>query len=134
MDLIADRKADDSPIFRAHVERTLKEHARKMNQKQSQGYSGFTDEAFRGRSFQTDGDSLTYSHSALYRFVDTKKLRLPGGWKKGSNYKYKRQKVYDFHNRIIMGHYNGIMKDLIYGAAEDVKADMQAKLDNKLIG
>lgn len=129
MDLITDRKADDSPIFRAHVERTLKEHARKMDQKQSQGYSGFTNESFKGRSFTTDGDSLTYTQSALYRFVDMKKLRYPG-----SQNQYKRKKVYDFHNRIIMGHYNGIMKDLIYGAAEDVKADMQAKLDNKLIG
>lgn len=124
MDLLADRKAEDSPIFKAHMERTLKEHARKMNTKQTQGYSGFSDPSFRGRSYSTDGDSLTYTQAALYRFVDMKKLRYPG-----TATQYKRKRVYDFHNRIIMGHYNGIMKDLIYGAAEDVKADFRATIE-----
>ncbi len=129
MDLIADRKADDSPIFRAHMERVLKEHARKMDGEQQKGYSGFKDSSFRGRSYSTDGDSLTYTQSALYRFVDMKKLRYPG-----SQNQYKRKKVYNFHNRIIMGHYNGIMKDLIYGAAEDVKADLKSKFNGEIIG
>lgn len=125
MDLLADRKANDSPIFRAHMERTLKEHARKMNEKQSAGYSVLKDPSFRGRSYSTDGDSLTYTQAALYRFVDMKKLRYPG-----TNTQYKRKKVYDFHNRIIMGHYNGIMKELIYGAAAEVEAGLKSKINN----
>ena len=128
MDLLADRKAEDSPIFRAHMERTLKEHARKMNEKQLAGYSVLKDPSFRGRSYSTDGDSLTYTQAALYRFVDMKKLRYPG-----TQTQYKRKKVYDFHNRIIMGHYNGIMKDLIYGAAAEVEADLRSKIDNTII-
>ena len=123
MDLLADRKADDSPVFRAHVERTLKKHAQKMDSEQSKGYSGFSNPSFRGRSYSTDGYSLTYAQSALYRFVDMKKLRYPG-----SQNQYKRKRVYDFHNRIIMGHYNSIMKELTYGVADEVKADLQAKL------
>ena len=128
MDLLADRKAEDSPIFRAHMERTLKEHARKMNTKQTAGYSVLKDPSFRGRSYSTDGDSLTYTQAALYRFVDMKKLRYPG-----TQTQYKRKKVYDFHNRIIMGHYNGIMKDLIYGSAAEVEADLRSKIDNTII-
>lgn len=125
MDLIADRKADDSPVFRAHVERTLKKHARKMDAKQSAGYSVLSDPSFKGRTYSTDGDSLTYTQSALYRFVDMKKLRYPG-----TQTQYKRKRVYDFHNRIIMGHYNGIMRELIYGAAAEVEADLRAKFGN----
>ena len=109
--LINDRKGDDSPIFRAHVKRTLKQHAKKMNEKQQGGYSGFSDPAFKGRAYITDGESLQYTHSALYRFVDMKRLRRRGGYEKGGP-KYARKNVYDFHNRIIMGRYNGIMKDL----------------------
>lgn len=123
MDLLADRKAEDTPIFKAHMARTLKKHATKMNAEQMKGYSVFKDPSFKGRSYSTDGDSLTYTQSALYRFVDMKKLRHPG-----SSTQYKRKRVYDFHNRIIMGHYNGIMKELIYGAADEVKADLQNKL------
>lgn len=134
MDLLADRKADDSPIFRAHMERTLKEHARKMNEKQTTGYSKLSDSF--SRVFSSDGDSLTYAHSAFYRFIDMKKLRFRR-YKDGTPNKYqmqyKRKKVYDFHNRIIMGHYNGIMKELIYGAAAEVEADLRSKFDNKNI-
>lgn len=119
-DLLSDRKADESPIFRAHIERVLKDHARKMDKAQNKGYSGFKNPSFRGRSYQTDGESLEYTQSALYRFVDMKKLRYPG-----SNKQYQRDKVYAFHNRIIMGHYNGIMKDGIYGLAEEVKGDLR---------
>lgn len=129
MDLLAERATGtDHPIFKANMERLLKEHAQKMNQSQSEGYSAFSNPAFHGRSFSTDGDSLTYTQSALYRFVDMKKLRYPG-----TQTQYKRSKVYAFHNRIIMGHYNGLMKDLTYGAAEEVKADLIEKLDNKII-
>lgn len=127
MDLLADRKAEDSPIFKAHMERTLKEHARKMNTEQMRGYSAFKDPSFTGRSYTTDGDSLTYTQAALYRFVDMKKLRYPG-----SNTQYKRKKVYDFHNRIIMGHYNGIMKELIYGASEEVIADLKKNFPDEV--
>lgn len=129
MDLLEDRKVtSDSPIFKANMERLLKEHARKMDATQNEGYSVFSDPSFHGRSYSTDGDSLTYTQSALYRFVDMKKLRYPG-----SQNQYKRKKVYNFHNRIIMGHYNGLMKDLTYGAAEEVKADLLEKFDNKTI-
>ncbi len=129
-DLLADRAVStDSPIFRANMERILKEHSRKMDASQQAGYSGLSDPAFRGRSYSTDGDSLTYTQSALYRFIDMKKLRYPG-----TQTQYKRKRVFAFHNRIIMGHYNGIMKDLTYGAAEEVKADMKAKMDNVKIG
>lgn len=129
MDLLAERATGtDHPIFKANMERLLKEHARQMDETQSEGYSVFSDPAFHGRSFSTDGDSLTYTQSALYRFVDMKKLRYPG-----TQTQYKRSKVYAFHNRIIMGHYNGLMKDLTYGAAEEVKADLIEKLDNKII-
>ena len=133
MDLLEDRKVtSDSPIFKANMERLLKEHARKMDATQNEGYSVFKDPAFKGRSFSTDGDSLTYTQSALYRFVDMKKLRYPGGYANNGP-KYKREKVKKFHNRIIMGHYNGLMKDLTYGAAEEVKQDLLEKFDNKNI-
>lgn len=124
-DLLQDRKADDPPIFRAHIERVLKDHAKKMDEAQNKGYSGFKDPSFHGRSFQTDGETLEYTQSALYRFVDMKKLRG-----KRSGKQYERNKVYDFHNRIIMGHYNGIMKDGIYGMAEEVKQDLRNTVEN----
>ena len=129
-DLLADRAVStDSPIFRANMERIIKRRAKEMDTEQSKGYSAFKNSSFRGRSFITDGDSLTYTHSALYRFMDMKKLRYPG-----TDTQYRRKKVYAFHNRIVMGHYNGMMKELTYGAAEEVTADLKSKFDNLTIG
>jgi hypothetical protein len=128
-DLLADRSGSDSPIFRANMERIIKRRAGEMDAEQSKGYSAFKNSSFRGRSFITDGDSLTYTQSALYRFVDMKKLRYPG-----TDTQYRRKKVYAFHNRIVMGQYNGLMKELTYGAADEVKADLISKFDNVTLG
>ena len=128
-DLLADRSGSDSPIFRANMERIIKRRAGEMDAEQSKGYSAFKNSSFRGRSFVTDGDSLIYTQSALYRFVDMKKLRYPG-----TDTQYRRKKVYAFHNRIVMGQYNGLMKELTYGAADEVKADLISKFDNVTLG
>ncbi len=128
MDLLEDRKGDDSPIFRAYVDRVMKERSKKINAEQQAGYSTLTDPSFRGRSFASDGTQLTYTHSRLYRFVDMKRLRAPK-----SDTKYVRKKRYEFHNRVIMGHFAGMRKDLTYGLTEQIRAELKAELDNKII-
>lgn len=125
MDLLADRKNDDQPIFRAHVERTLKDHSRKMKDAQNKGMSGFTSDIWRQHHYVTDDHSLSLTHRIEHRFVDMKTRTVQGAKKK--------KKHHEVHNRIIMGHYNGIMKDLIYGAGEDVAQEMRRTFQDKEI-
>lgn len=125
MDVISNNSGTDTPIFRANLERILKRRAGEIDTAQSRGYAAFKNPSFRGRSFSTDGDSIVYSHSALYRFVDMKKLRYPG-----TNTQYRRNKVYAFHNRILMGHYNGLMKELIFTAGFEIQENLRSTIDN----
>lgn len=128
MDLLEDRKKDEDIIFRAHVERVLKHHANKIDDAINKVVGGFSTDAFSKRTFTADDTSLSYRHAGLLRFVDMKRLARPG-----TQIKYRRKSVHEAHNRIIMGHFNGIMGDLIYGLTEEVKAELKAKLDNKTI-
>lgn len=128
MDLLEDRKKDDDMIFRAHVERTLRHHAKKMDQAIQGVVGGFSTDAFSERTFYTDDEFLTYRHAGLLRMVDMKRLTKPK-----TQVKYRRAKVHEAHNRIIMGHFNGIMGDLTYGLTEQIRAELKAELDNKKI-
>lgn len=122
MALINNQKTDQ-PIFRAHVERTLKERSRKMKQAQDRGMSGFNSEIWRQHHYISDDHSLVLTHRLEHRFVDMKTRTSKGDKKK--------KKRHEIHNRIIMGNYNGIMKDLIYGAADEVVLKMKKEFENK---
>lgn len=126
MDLIQRRKDDDVPIFRAFAERTLKEHAEKMKQAQDRKMAGFSSAFWdTQRSIITNAQSLILKHPLPERFVDMK-TRAVDGVKKP-------KKHHEVHNRIIMGHYNGIMRDLTYGLTENVKAQIRAEFEGQII-
>lgn len=125
MDLIQKRKDDDTPIFRAFVERTLRQHAEKMQRKQDQAMAGFGSCFWKNRNIITDDRSLILKHPTPERFVDMK-IRIKDGVKKP-------KKHHEVHNRIIMGHYNGILMDLTYGLTDQVKDQIRKEFDGKII-
>lgn len=125
MDLLQRRKDDDTPIFRAFVERTLKQHAEKINDAQNKAMSGFSSGFWNQRQISTNSESLILKHPIPERFVDMKSREVDGT--------KKPKKHHEVHNRIIMGNYNGILMDLTYGLTEDVKAQLKASFDGKVI-
>lgn len=125
MDVLSNNKDEDLAIFRAHMKRTLQDHAEKMNDAQVKGMAGFQSEFWNNRSITTNEQSLFYRHIAVHRFIDMK-TRVVGD-------KKKKKKHYEIHNRIIMGHYNGIQLDLTYGLTEQVRNDLKAQFDGKII-
>lgn len=132
MDLLEDRKKDDDMIFRAHVERTLRHHAQKMEQGFASEYAGFKTDAFKDRAYVVDDKSLVFKSAGVLRMADMKRLRKPGTYKNNGP-KFRRENRVDAYNRIIMGHFNGIMGDLSYGLTEQIRAELKAELDNKKI-
>lgn len=118
MDLILNSKNNDLPIFRAHVERTLKKHISKIDEAQKKKMVSFESDFWKERSFFSNDVRLVYTHRPEHRFVDIK-VR---------NHKFKKN--HQIHNRILMGHYSGIMGDLTYGLTENVKADLRKSLKN----
>lgn len=125
MDLLSSRKDDDLAIFRAWTKRTLNKHAEKMRGQIDQEMSGFDSAFWKERSFVTTDQSLFYKHRPENRFVDMKTRNVNG---------VRRPKEFhQIHNKIIMGHYSGIMYDLTYGISETVKEQLRREFQNKKI-
>ena len=125
MDLINERRSDDTPVFRAFVERTLKKRSKAIAAAQNEAMSGFSEGFWKRKHIKSDDTSLIYTHLAAHRFVDMKVRKVKG---------VRRTKdSHEIHNRILMGNYAGIMNDLTYGLTEDMKKMMQEKIDKRQI-
>lgn len=66
--------------------------------------------------------TLTFTHTVQERFLDLKRLRH------GST-ESKRPKSRQIHNRFVMGTYNAIARDLMYGFTEDVAARIRSEME-----
>lgn len=73
----------------------------------------------RRRITVTEGDemsgTLTFHHTVQERFLDLKRLRH-------GDTESKRPKSRRIHNRFVMGMYNAIARELMYGFTEEVAA------------
>lgn len=125
MDLINQRRSDDTPIFRAFVERTLKKRSQQITAAQNEQMAGFASGFWKRKYMKNDDTSLIYTHLAAHRFVDMK-TRVVKGKRKDKN-------SHEVHNRIIMGNYAGIMNELTFGLTEQMKEMMQKKIDKRQI-
>lgn len=67
--------------------------------------------------------TLTFTHTVQERFLDLRRLRH------GST-ESRRPKSRRIHNRFVMGMYNAIARELMYGFTEDVAARIRENWDN----
>jgi len=78
-----------------------------------------------------DGE-LAITHPNYERFLDIKKRPKQSDnvtdWKKKTRGKLKS---YPIHNRIIMGNYNQLAYNLLYGLTEEVASKIKIQLDNQ---
>lgn len=66
--------------------------------------------------------TLTFTHTVQERFLDLRRLRH------GSS-ESKRPKSRQIHNRFVMGMYNSIARELMYGFTEDVAARIREEME-----
>lgn len=80
-----------------------------------------------------DGE-LQITHPNYERFLDIKKRPKQSDnvteWKKRTRGKLKS---YPIHNKIIMGNYNQLAYNLLYGLTEEVAKDIKTQLNNQNI-
>lgn len=66
--------------------------------------------------------TLTFTHTVQERFLDLRRLRH------GST-ESRRPKSRRIHNRFVMGMYNAIARELMYGFTEDVAARIREEME-----
>ena len=129
MDLVGQRKENgEKLILAAFQRRMLQKHADKINEKQNAKMPKFSDSSNASRTFTVDDDTMIYQHKGLLRMVEMKRLTKPR-----KTEKYKRKKTYDIHNRIIMGHFGQLGRDLTFGLSDSIRDEIIAELDGKTI-
>jgi len=76
---------------------------------------------------------MTLEHPIYERFLDIKK-KLKASKSDGGHVRSKRRfRSYPIHNRIIMGHFNRLSYQLLYGFTDEVASQMKKNLDNQNI-
>ena len=114
------------------IKETLESQGQRMLRAQGlameEGLRFHTGETYgRRRITVTEGDemsgTLTFHHTVQERFLDLKRLRH------GST-ESKRPKSRRIHNRFVMGMYNAIARELMYGLTEDVAARIREEWEN----
>lgn len=116
-------------------ERFIKETLESQGQRMLRAQGAAMEEALRFHTRETYGrrritvteggelsGTLTFTHTAQERFLDLKRLRH------GST-ESKRPKSRQIHNRFVMGTYNAIARELMYGFTEDVAARIRAEME-----
>lgn len=116
-------------------ERFIKETLESQGQRMLRAQGAAMEEALRFHTRETYGrrhiavteggelsGTLTFTHTVQERFLDLRRLRH------GST-ESKRPKSRQIHNRFVMGTYNAIARELMYGFTEDVSARMRSEME-----
>ena len=122
MNLIEVRKENHEDIIKGRfIRKVLSETSRDIDKAQREKMSSFRSSFWNNRTFTVTDSDMTYSHLKQHRFVDMRSRNTKEGKVK--------KKSHPIHNRIIMGHYNNIVKEMKFGFTDAVKEELR-KMEN----
>lgn len=115
------RNSEDSILKGRYLRKVLRERGNDINQEVGKRTNSFSSSIWSRRGISLTDDTLTYKSTKVHRFLDMKRRNTKDG--------KKRKKNYPIHNKIIMGQYSQIVKDLSYGYTEEIKAQLRTMGD-----
>lgn len=119
MNLLANRTDNSDEILKGRfVRQQLQITANEIEAESAKKMAGFNSAFWRERSFSVTDNEMNYEHLKIHRWLD---MRTRAN-KDGSKHK---KKSYSIHNRIVMGQYNQLTKELAYGFTEEVKQQLR---------
>jgi DNA-binding cell septation regulator SpoVG len=122
MNLIETRRENHEDIIKGRfIRKVLTETSQDIDKAQREKMSSFRSGFWKNRTFTVTDTNMIYSHLKQHRFVDMRSRKTKEGKKK--------KKSHPIHNRIIMGHYNNIVKEMKFGFTDAVKEELR-KMEN----
>jgi hypothetical protein len=103
----------DKAIEKRFIKSSLEKTAKKIGADVYKKTSTFRSNFWRASSFSSSEDTMVYNHSIKNRFVDMRTRNKQGA--------KVRKKSHVVHNRIVMGNYSGLVKELSFGFTEEIK-------------
>jgi hypothetical protein len=96
----------------------LQETANDIDREQRKKMAGFASSFWNERTFSVTDNEMQLEHLKVHRFVDMRTRTLKDGSKIN-------KKSYPIHNRIVMGNYSQLTKELAYGFTEEIKNSLR---------
>ena len=115
MNLLANRSQNSDDILKGRfIRQQLQQTAKEIEQASSGKMAGFSSSFWNDRSFSVTDNEMNYEHLKVHRWIDMRTRANKDGSKT-------KKKSYPIHNRIVMGQYNQLTKELAYGFTQEVK-------------
>lgn len=118
-DFLSTRTKSENTILEAQfIRMKLKEMADDIDSEQKKRIGTFRSEFWKERTFSVTDNVMNMQHLKVHRFIDMKTITLKDGTKK-------KKKFYPIYNRVVMGQYNQLTKELAYGFTEEIKNSLR---------
>ena len=115
MNLLANRTNNDDTILKGRfVRMKLEETAKAIQLEQDKRMMSFNSSFWRDRTFSVTDNEMQFEHLKVHRYIDMRTRAKKDGSKN-------KKKAYPIHNRVIMGQYNQLTKELMYGFTQSIK-------------
>lgn len=95
----------------------LAETANDIQQASAKKMAGFNSAFWKNRSFNVTDNEMHYEHLKVHRFIDMKTKSQKDGSKT-------KKKFYPIHNRIVMGQYSQLTRELSFGFTQEIKRQL----------
>jgi hypothetical protein len=113
---------NDDIIKGRFVRKKLAETANEIREGSNKRMNGFRSGFWNNRSFSVTDNELQYEHLKVHRFIDMRTRTLKSGEKR-------KKKFYPIHNRVVMGQYSQLVRELSFGFTEEVKNQLRSMGD-----
>lgn len=121
--LIQQRTNNGDEILKGRfVRKKLQETANEIRQNSDKKMGGFRSSFWKNRSFSVTDNEMEYEHLKVHRWIDMRNRKT----KEGTN---KKKKFYPIHNRVVMGQYSQLIRELSVGFTEEVKNQLRSIAD-----
>jgi len=100
------------------IRKKLEETSQEIQRVQDSRMASFNSDFWNNRKFSVTDNQLDLEHLKVHRFVDMRRRTLKDGAKIN-------KKSYPIHNRVVMGQYSQLTRELAYGFTEEVKNQLR---------
>lgn len=100
------------------IRQKLEETSQEIQRVQDSRMASFNSDFWNNRKFSVTDNQLDFEHLKVHRFVDMRRRTLKDGTKIN-------KKSYPIHNRVVMGQYSQLTRELAYGFTEEIKNQLR---------
>lgn len=117
------QNSDDTILEARFLKMKLQETAKDIDRDQRKKMTSFNSQFWNDRTFSVTDNEMHLEQLKVHRFVDMRNRQRKDGSKRP-------KKSYSIYNRVVMGQYSQLTKELSYGFTEEVKQMLRNIQDN----